>query len=81
MARHATLLPRVFRDPKEKAAKETTLIHAMNRLGAVSLFLDLVKGVHARPSVERRGRERRAKRGRQPLPSRAFSHARGHTTL
>ena len=64
---------------KEKAAKETTLIRAMNRLGAVSLFLDLVKGVHA--SVERRGRERRAKRGRQPLPSRAFSHARGHTTL
>ena len=71
----------MFRDPKEKAAKETTLIHAMNRLGAVSLFLDLVKGVHARPSVERRGCERRAKRGRQPLPSRAFGHARGHTTL
>ena len=62
----------MFRDPKEKAAKETTLIHAMNRLGAVSLFLDLVTGVHARPSVERRGRERRAKRGRQPLPSRAL---------
>ena len=47
----------MFRDSKEKAAKETTLIHAMNRLGAVSLFLDIVKGVHARPSVERRGRE------------------------
>ena len=59
------LLPGVFRDQKEKTAKETTLIHAMNRLGAVSLFLDLVKGVHARPIVERRGRERRAKRGRQ----------------
>ena len=61
------LLPGVFRDQKEKAAKETTLIHAMNRLGAVSLFLDLVTGVHARPIVERRGRERRAKRGRQSL--------------
>ena len=61
------LLPGVFRDQKEKTAKETTLIHAMNRLGAVSLFLDLVKGVHARPIVERRGRERRAKRGRQTL--------------
>ena len=71
----------MFRDPKEKAAKETTLIHAMNRLGAVSLFLDLVKGVHARPSAERRGCERRAKRGRQPRPSRAFGHDRGHTTL
>ena len=32
------LLPGVFRDQKEKAAKETTLIHAMNRLGAVSPF-------------------------------------------
>ena len=75
------LLPGVFRDQKEKAAKETTLIHAMNRLGAVSLFLDLVTGVHARPIVERRGRERRAKRGRQSLPSRAFSRVRGHTIL
>ena len=75
------LLPGVFRDQKEKAAKETTLIHAMNRLGAVSPFFRFITRVHARPIVERRGRERRAKRGRQSLPSRAFSHVRGHTIL
>ena len=46
------------------------------RLRAASLFLsDLVKGVHAHPSVERRSRVTRETRA---LPSRAFSHARGH---
>ena len=46
-----------------------------NRQRAVSFSLDLVKTVHARGSGEA---ARRAKRGRQPLPSRAISHARGH---
>ena len=49
---------------------------------SLSFSLDLVRGVHARASVERRSCEtrdaRREKRGRQPLPSRTFSHARGH---
>ena len=42
-----------------------------------SLFFssDLVRAMHARGSGEA---ARRAKRGRQPLPSRAISHAHGH---
>ena len=41
----------------------------------LSFSSDLVRAMHARGSGEA---ARRAKRGRQPLPSRAISHARGH---
>ena len=54
----------MFRDPKEKAAKETTLIHAMNRLGAVSLFFRSSKGSARTP-------ERRATRLRKTRETRA----------
>ena len=42
---------------------------------SLSFSSDLVGAMHARGSGEA---ARRAKRGRQPLPSRAISHARGH---
>ena len=42
---------------------------------SLSFSTDLVRGVHARASVERRSLETREKRA---LPSRAFGHARGH---
>ena len=42
-------------------------------VSSLSFSTDLVRGMHASASIERR-----EKGGRQPLPSRAFSHERGH---
>ena len=48
----------------------------LSRLRAVSFSSDLVRGVHGAARREKRGRQPEKKK--EPLPSRAFSHARGH---